>query len=68
MFAKRTFEAVPEESTSIWACSSESCTGWMRDNFSFQSEPVCPFCKSSMVLGVKMLPSLHNNNKKKLDV
>jgi hypothetical protein len=64
MFAKRTTEIIPEEATSIWACSNENCSGWMRDNFSFKNVPTCPVCKSEMVLGEKMLPFLHNNNKK----
>ncbi|HDR4470788.1 TPA: cold-shock protein, partial [Bacillus thuringiensis] len=39
---------VPPEQTPVWECESEDCLGWMRKNFSFEEEPKCPLCKSSM--------------------
>lgn len=53
-------EPVPIEETSIWLCEQDSCTGWMRQNFSFEKSPVCPFCSSDMVQGTKLLPVLVN--------
>jgi len=64
VFAKRSAEIIPEEATSVWSCTNENCSGWMRDNFSFMNIPTCPLCHSEMTIGEKMLPCLHNNNKK----
>ncbi|AWB43205.1 cold-shock protein [Paenibacillus sp. CAA11] len=61
-YRKKTSEEVPEELTPIWSCTSESCNGWMRDNFAFDYSPVCPLCSSAMEKGSKMLPLLVNNN------
>ncbi|SEC47884.1 cold-shock protein [Paenibacillus sp. GP183] len=63
-FSKKNMEAVPEEQTSVWMCSTENCTCWMRENFSFEESPICPICKSVMVREMKMLPNLTNTNKK----
>ena len=47
---------VPPEQTPVWECESEDCLGWMRKNFSFEEEPKCPLCKSSMKSGERLLP------------
>ncbi|TQS74849.1 cold-shock protein [Ornithinibacillus gellani] len=57
-FSRGPKEPVPEVETKIWVCSSEDCNGWMRESYSFETEPACPFCKSSMHQEVRMLPEL----------
>ncbi|MGZ9585748.1 cold-shock protein [Paenibacillus marinisediminis] len=57
---KNAVEDIPEVSTAIWSCETDTCKGWMRDNFSFQEEPTCPLCNSPMIKGEKMLPVLVN--------
>lgn len=59
---KKPLEDVPEELTVIWACSSESCKGWMRDNFTLSTVPTCPHCKAEMIKSERMLPSLVNTS------
>jgi len=56
------YEALPVEDTPIWSCTKEGCKGWMRDNFTFEYQPVCCLCSSPMVSTMKMLPSLANPN------
>ncbi|MFC5450874.1 cold-shock protein [Paenibacillus aestuarii] len=56
------FEALPVENTQIWSCTKEGCKGWMRDNFTFEYQPVCCLCSSPMVSKMKMLPLLVNSN------
>ncbi|QQE72616.1 cold-shock protein [Brevibacillus composti] len=58
MFAKRNQEPVPELETTIWTCSNDDCTCWMRENLTFEEEPTCPMCSSSMTKGTRMLPPL----------
>ncbi|MFC5450797.1 cold-shock protein [Paenibacillus aestuarii] len=64
-FSKKTLEPVQEEETSIWSCSTEQCTCWMRDNFSFNESPVCPICNSTMVKDTRMLPALTNTSSRR---
>lgn len=59
-FMRRQAEPVPETETDIWTCTNEDCTGWMRKGFSFEENPACPLCESSMTSDVKMLPELKN--------
>ncbi|MCG7408731.1 cold-shock protein [Paenibacillus sp. ACRRX] len=59
---KKPQDDIPEEITPIWSCTSESCNGWMRDNFSFSTEPSCPQCQSPMVKGEKKLAVLVNTS------
>ncbi|MBP1997075.1 cold-shock protein [Paenibacillus eucommiae] len=61
-FRKKSLEDIPEEDTMVWSCSSESCKGWMRDNFSFEHAPTCGVCFSPMISSKKMLPLLVNTN------
>lgn len=52
-------EPVPEVETNVWACTSEDCNGWMRESFSFEMEPSCPLCSSSMEKEVRILPEMN---------
>ncbi|WP_240415569.1 cold-shock protein [Paenibacillus periandrae] len=61
-FRKKSTEDIPLENTAIWSCENESCMGWMRDNFAFESAPVCSSCQAPMVSGMRMLPMLSNTN------
>ncbi|MFY0543781.1 cold-shock protein [Brevibacillus sp. H7] len=56
--AKRNQEPVQDEETSVWTCSNESCSCWMRENLTFDKKPLCPICSSNMVMETKMLPPL----------
>ncbi|MDL4840311.1 cold-shock protein [Aquibacillus rhizosphaerae] len=51
-------EPVPEVETIVWACTNESCPGWMREDYSFDKVPACPLCKSEMVKEERVLPKL----------
>ncbi|TCP26621.1 cold-inducible protein YdjO [Scopulibacillus darangshiensis] len=57
-FNKGPQEPVPEAETNVWSCTSESCSGWMRDDFSFEDHPKCPLCQAEMVKEVRVLPVL----------
>lgn len=63
---KNAVEDIPEVNTAIWTCQTESCKGWMRDNFSFQVVPTCPLCQAEMIKGEKMLPALVNHSNYKM--
>ncbi|MFC3255129.1 cold-shock protein [Paenibacillus sepulcri] len=63
-FSKKIVEPIPEEQTSIWTCTNEECSCWMRDNFSFGEEPACPICNSTMTSEIRLLPVLSNGAKK----
>lgn len=53
-------EEIPQEMTDIWTCTSDSCNSWMRDNFTFESEPFCTQCQSPMTRDTRLLPQLSN--------
>lgn len=57
-FSRGKKEPLPEVETNVWACTSDSCQGWMRESFSFESDPKCPLCQSGMEQEVRMLPGL----------
>jgi hypothetical protein len=59
---KKLAEDLPQEETKIWACTTEGCKGWMRDNFAFEYTPTCSICHSIMTSSTKMLPILENTN------
>lgn len=61
-FRKKALEELPQEATAIWTCTKEGCTGWMRDNFAFETVPTCWQCNSPMTRSMKMLPMLVNKN------
>jgi hypothetical protein len=52
-------EIIPEE-TKVWECTSDTCNGWVRDNFTFSDEPSCPLCNSEMKPATKMLQAINN--------
>lgn len=66
-YRKKTIEEIPEENTAIWSCISDDCNGWMRDNFAFDYNPVCPLCSSQMVKETKLLPQLTNSSSLKTE-
>lgn len=57
-FSRGPKEPVQEVETTIWTCTSEECNGWMRESWSFNDEPKCPLCKSSMTQEVRVLPEI----------
>ncbi|MGM9928432.1 MAG: cold-inducible protein YdjO-related protein [Bacillus sp. (in: firmicutes)] len=50
-------EEVIIEDTSVYACTSEDCNGWMRMQFS-SAETNCPLCGSSMHEEIRQLPKI----------
>ncbi|SDG92686.1 Cold-inducible protein YdjO [Alteribacillus persepolensis] len=52
-------EAPPEVETNVWSCTNEGCSGWMRENFTFDNEPRCPLCDSDMKKDIKTLPQIN---------
>lgn len=59
MYRRHVPEPVPEENTQIWSCTQEACNGWMRADYTFTSQPDCPFCSSQMEPETRMLPILN---------
>ncbi|WP_164670319.1 cold-shock protein [Virgibacillus doumboii] len=57
-FSRGPKEPVKEVETNVWSCSNGDCSGWMRESYSFEEEPECPLCKSSMEQEVRILPEL----------
>jgi len=57
-FSRGPREQVPEVETKVWACQRDGCNGWMRESYSFEEEPKCPLCKSSMQQELRTLPEL----------
>ena len=53
-------EEVVLEETKVWECVSDSCNGWIRDNFTSSDEHKCPLCGSEMMVGTKMLQAINN--------
>ncbi|MCZ0702133.1 hypothetical protein J2T56_001533 [Natronobacillus azotifigens] len=51
-------EPVEEVETVVWSCNSEECAGWMRADYSFDTEPACPLCQSEMTEETRVLPKL----------
>ncbi|SEO58640.1 Cold-inducible protein YdjO [Amphibacillus marinus] len=51
-------EPVEEVETPIWSCLNDECSGWMREDYSFEQEPTCPLCQSEMEKDSKVLPKL----------
>lgn len=51
-------EPVPEVETSVWACTSNECKGWMRESYSFEMDPSCPLCESAMAKEMRVLPEM----------
>ncbi|HLQ70784.1 MAG TPA: cold-shock protein [Bacillota bacterium] len=57
-FSRSRKEPISEVETSVWACIGDNCNGWMRASYSFEEEPKCPLCQSSMKQEIRMLPEL----------
>ncbi|HZG14540.1 MAG TPA: cold-shock protein [Candidatus Bathyarchaeia archaeon] len=57
--SKKNIEPIPEQQTSVWMCTGDDCSCWMRENYSFEKLPTCPICHSKMVKETKMLPPLN---------
>ncbi|MEI3606434.1 cold-shock protein [Pseudogracilibacillus sp. SE30717A] len=57
-FSRGPKEPLPEVETNVWSCTNDECQGWMRESFSFETEPECPLCQSNMEQEVRMLPTL----------
>jgi len=57
-FSRGPKEPVSEVETKVWACRSETCNGWMRASYSFNEQPECPLCQSSMKEEIRTLPEL----------
>ncbi len=55
---KRPIEEIPEQLTAIWQCTKDDCNGWMREDFTLESEPTCRQCTSPMERNTRMLPLL----------
>jgi hypothetical protein len=53
-------EEIKTEETEIWACSSDDCKGWMRDNFKSEETPKCPLCNADMQKSKKVLQVVDN--------
>lgn len=60
MMYRRNMEEVILEETKVWECTSDSCNGWIRDNFTSNDEHKCPLCGSKMIVGIKMLQAINN--------
>lgn len=58
-FFRGSKEPIPEVETNVWACTSKECRGWMRESFSFKTEPSCPLCHSEMEREVRILPEMN---------
>jgi len=58
-FSKKQNEAdeVIIEDTSVYACSSDSCNGWMRMQFA-SDDSFCPLCGAAMQEEVRQLPKI----------
>jgi len=63
-FSKKAAVPIEEEETDIWACTTDGCSCWMRENFSFEKSPTCPFCQGEMTRDTRMLPVLANHTKR----
>lgn len=57
-FSRGPKEPVKEVDTTIWACTNDECKGWMRESYSFEKDPKCPLCQSSMKQEVRVLPEI----------
>ncbi|MED4400154.1 cold-inducible protein YdjO-related protein [Metabacillus fastidiosus] len=53
-------EKPPEVNLKIWKCASDTCKGWMRDNFKSDDEPSCPLCGHAMMESERTLPVIEN--------
>lgn len=66
-FGRKMVEEVEQKETKVWECSSDSCNGWVRDNFRDDDQEVvtCPLCKSEMKEGIRVIPVIVNHKPQK---
>jgi hypothetical protein len=60
MYKRNNMEEVEPEETKVWECTSDTCKGWIRANFTYDQQPECPLCKSEMKASTKMLQAINN--------
>ena len=60
MYRRNNMEEVVLEETKVWECASDTCKGWIRDNFTSNDEHKCPLCGSKMNAGTRMLQAINN--------
>ncbi|PLS17156.1 cold-shock protein [Bacillus sp. M6-12] len=60
MYNRKNVEEVPPEETKVWECTSDTCKGWVRDNFRTEGSLTCPLCGSEMTASTKMLQAINN--------
>ncbi|HUC92089.1 MAG TPA: cold-shock protein [Paenibacillus sp.] len=60
---KKPLEEIPLSLTEIWTCTTDGCNLWMRNDFTFEQEPLCRHCGAPMVKSTKMLSLLVNTDK-----
>ncbi len=61
-FGRKNTEEVKTEEVKVWECTSDSCNGWLRDNFKSSDQPACPLCNSEMKESTKLLQVVVNNS------
>lgn len=59
---RKPLDEIPQELTPVWSCTNEKCNGWIRDNFSFSTQPICPQCQSAMAKSEKMIAVIVNTS------
>lgn len=62
VFGKRVVEEIKLAETKIWVCTSDSCKGWVRDNFRSGGQTTCPLCQSEMEMEIKELQICQNHS------
>ncbi len=67
-FGRRNEEEIVTAETKIWECKSDSCKGWIRDNFKSSETPACPLCNSEMEYTTKVLQVVNNYSKNYVSV
>ncbi|WP_174733047.1 cold-shock protein [Mesobacillus harenae] len=63
-FGRKNPEEIITAETKVWACSSEDCNCWVRDNFKSSEVPKCPICHSEMEQEVRTLEVVNNHSQK----
>ncbi|MBD2864585.1 cold-shock protein [Paenibacillus oceani] len=59
---RKPLDEIPQELTLVWSCTNDKCNGWIRDNFSFSNQPICPQCQSAMAKTEKMITVIANTS------
>ncbi|WP_035101887.1 cold-inducible protein YdjO-related protein [Aneurinibacillus terranovensis] len=61
MRGKQQVEEVEKYDIAIWNCDNPDCNAWMRQLYSFEKDPVCPLCQSTMSQEIRLLPVLSHS-------